>query len=45
MIDFRFTDNYPISRLDEIIEYISGPRLWIPASDYPDFLDLGREDL
>ncbi len=36
---FQFTNEYPVSRLDEIISYLMGPRLWIPHGDYPDFLD------
>lgn len=38
-MDFRFTTDYPFSRLDEIVAYLAGPRLWIPKTDYPDFLD------
>lgn len=38
-MDFRFTTEYPASRLDEIVSYLMGPRLWIPQNDYPDFLD------
>lgn len=38
-MNFRFTNEYPLSRLDEIVYYILGPRLWIPRADYPDFLD------
>lgn len=36
-MDFRFTNEYPLSRLDEIVAYLLGPRLWIPQTDYPDF--------
>lgn len=36
-MDFRFTTEYPLSRLDEIISYLLGPRLWFPRTDYPDF--------
>jgi len=36
-MDFRFTNEYPLSRVDEIIAYLLGPRLWIPQTDYPDF--------
>ena len=36
-MDFRFTTEYSLSRLDEIIVYLMGPRLWIPHTDYPDF--------
>lgn len=38
-MDFRFTTDYPTSRIDEIVSYIAGPRLWVPRSDYPDFDD------
>lgn len=38
-MDFKFTNEYPASRLDEIVSYLSGPRLWIPQTDYPDFFD------
>lgn len=38
-MDFRFTTEYPLSRLDEIIAYLLGPRLWTPPTDYPDFAD------
>jgi ribosomal protein S18 acetylase RimI-like enzyme len=38
-MDFRFTTEYPLSRLDEIVSYLLGPRLWIPRTDYPDFED------
>ena len=36
---FTFTNEYPASRVDEIVSYLVGPRLWVPSSDYPDFLD------
>lgn len=36
-MDYTFTNEYPISRLDEIIAYLLGPRLWIPHTHYPDF--------
>ena len=42
-MDFKFTNNYPISRLDEIVFYLLGPRLWIPNADYPDFLDWAQK--
>ena len=38
-MDFRFTNEYPVSKIDEIVSYLLGPRLWIPKQDYPDFLD------
>ncbi|MFH0912334.1 MAG: GNAT family N-acetyltransferase [Patescibacteria group bacterium] len=36
-MDFRFTNEYPTSQLDEVVAYLLGPRLWIPQTDYPDF--------
>lgn len=36
-MDFKFTNDYPAFRLDEIVSYLLGPRLWIPQVDYPDF--------
>lgn len=38
-MDFKFTNDYPLTRLDEIVSYLLGPRLWIQRGDYPDFLD------
>ena len=38
-MDFRFTNEYPVSRIDEIVSYLLGPRLWIAQTDYPDFSD------
>ncbi|TAL49160.1 N-acetyltransferase [Patescibacteria group bacterium] len=38
-MDFKFTSEYPFSKLDEIVAYLLGPCLWIPQADYPDFLD------
>ena len=38
-MQFTFTNEYPLSRLDEIVNYLLGPRLWVPQTDYPDFLD------
>jgi len=37
-MNFVFTNEYKASRLDEIVTYLIGPRLWIPQTDYPDFL-------
>lgn len=36
-MNFTFTTEQTIHRTDEISEYMSGPRLWIPQTDYPDF--------
>ncbi len=38
-MDFRFTNEYSMLKLDEIVSYLSGPRLYIPKIDYPDILD------
>jgi ribosomal protein S18 acetylase RimI-like enzyme len=38
-MEFRFTNDYPVTKLDEIVSFMLGPRLWIPKGDYPDFLD------
>lgn len=38
-VHFTFTNDYAPARLDEIVEYLLGPRLWIPQTDYPDFFD------
>ena len=37
-MEFRFTNEFPLARLDEMISFMAGPRLWVPRSDYPDFL-------
>ena len=42
-MDFRFTNDYPVSRLDEAVSFLVGPRLWIPQNDYPDFLDWAQK--
>ncbi len=38
-MDYRFTNEYPTSKIDEIVHYLAGPRLWVPEQDYPDFSD------
>jgi ribosomal protein S18 acetylase RimI-like enzyme len=38
-MDFVFTNEYAPTRIDEIVAFMMGPRLWIPKTDYPDFLD------
>ena len=38
-MNFKFTNEYSDSRIDEIVSYLLGPRLWIPTIDYPDFAD------
>ena len=43
LMDFRFTSEYPVSRLDEIVSYLLGPRLWIPHTDYPDFSEWAQK--
>lgn len=34
-MDFAFTNEG--NRFDEVVDYLRGPRLWIPRIDYPDF--------
>jgi ribosomal protein S18 acetylase RimI-like enzyme len=34
---FVFTTEQSGKRADEIVDYLLGPRLWIPQVDYPDF--------
>jgi ribosomal protein S18 acetylase RimI-like enzyme len=36
---YSFTNEYPASKVDEIVSYLLGPRLWIPQDDYPDFTE------
>jgi ribosomal protein S18 acetylase RimI-like enzyme len=36
-MDFRFTNEFGPTRLDEVVAFMRGPRLWVPAADYPDF--------
>lgn len=43
MEDFRFSNETPIFRLDEIVEYLTGPRLFIPKTDYPNILDWSQK--
>ena len=38
-MEFFFTNEATLHRTDEIVAYLRGPRLWIPTTDYPDFLD------
>ncbi len=38
-MDFRFTNEYSFSKLDEVVSFLFGPRLWIPQVDYPDFFE------
>ncbi len=38
-MDIRFTNILPASRLDEIVAYLQGPRLWMPRGHYPDYDD------
>ena len=35
-MNYKFTTNI-LNRTDELINYLLGPRLWIPKVDYPDF--------
>lgn len=38
-MEYRFTTEFAESKIDEIVHFLLGPRLWVPATDYPDFLD------
>ena len=38
-MDYRFTNEVHPARLDEVVAYMLGPRLWIPRIDYPDAED------
>ncbi|MBI2024583.1 MAG: GNAT family N-acetyltransferase [Candidatus Harrisonbacteria bacterium] len=42
-MNFVFTNDYPASKIDEVISYLLGPRLWIPQNDYPDFFDWAQK--
>ena len=42
-VEFTFTNEYRSSQTDEIIDYLNGPRLWVPKVHYPDYFDwLGK---
>lgn len=38
-MEVLFTSDRTVRMADEIVDYLLGPRLWIPQSDYPDFGD------
>lgn len=38
-MEVTFTTERTWARADEIVDYLRGPRLWIPQTDYPDFDD------
>ena len=31
------TNEFKLSKIDEIVDYLSKPRLWVPKLDYPDY--------
>lgn len=33
------TTDETVARADEVVDFLRGPRLWIPRTDYPDFDD------
>jgi ribosomal protein S18 acetylase RimI-like enzyme len=35
-MNFTFTNQIPHSKLDELLEYLRGPRLYLAQADYPD---------
>ena len=43
LMDFRFTNEFAPTKIDEIVGFLMGPRLWIPHGDYPDFLDWAQK--
>lgn len=38
-MEVLFTSDRTVRMADEIVDYLLGPRLWIPQADYPDFGD------
>jgi ribosomal protein S18 acetylase RimI-like enzyme len=38
-MEVLFTSDRTVRMADEIVDYLLGPRLWIPQVDYPDFGD------
>lgn len=36
-MEITITSEVSVSRADEIVAYMTGPRLWIPQHEYPDF--------
>lgn len=38
-MEVLFTSDRTVRMADEIVDYLLGPRLWIPQLDYPDFGD------
>lgn len=36
-MEVLFTSERTVRMADEIVDYLLGPRLWIPQADYPDF--------
>lgn len=38
-MNISFCNEQSIHKADEIVNYLTGPRLWIPQADYPDYDD------
>lgn len=38
-MQYLFTNEFAPSRIDEIVAYLAGPRLWVPQVHYPDYDD------
>jgi ribosomal protein S18 acetylase RimI-like enzyme len=38
-MEVLFTSERTVRMADEIVDYLLGPRLWIPQADYPDYGD------
>jgi len=41
-MQIHFTNNFPLSRVDEVIDFTLGPRLWISDKGYPDLAQWGQ---
>lgn len=38
-MEFTFTTERTWQMADQVVDYLRGPRLWIPRTEYPDFDD------
>ena len=36
-MQLTFTNDFPLSRTDEVVDHLLKPRLWIPHENYPDY--------
>jgi hypothetical protein len=42
-VRYSFSNDYPLSRVDEVIDFTLGPRMWISDSAYPDLASWGQK--